>query len=133
TDRIGAQARACRCQELFCHPRRVNQFTCAARQCVALAPTGLAAANNVCGLRRKLTRFSDARRHQPRRPPLAKIRPGVAFGAPTPACVYPAIRDGWPTGDSNPPRPGDPGKVAILCSRCFAVIEFLLMTALAFI
>src|SRR5262249_39984643 len=37
-----------------------------------------------------------------------------------PACVYPAIRDGWPTGDSNPPRPGDPGKVPISCStwRC---------------
>src|SRR5262249_9704082 len=45
------------------------------------------------------------------------ISAGVAFGAPTPACVYPAIRDGWPTGDSNSPRPGDPGKVAILCSR----------------
>jgi hypothetical protein len=22
----------------------------------------------------------------------------------------PCILDGWPTGDSNPPRPGDPGK-----------------------
>jgi hypothetical protein len=46
---------------------------------------------------------------------LVACAPGSVVALP--ACVYPAIRDGWPTGDSNPPRPGDPGKVAILCSR----------------
>ena len=35
-----------------------------------------AAANDACGLRRKSQALFFRRRHQPRRPPLAKIKPG---------------------------------------------------------